>query len=64
MADEPEEMDMTHRLRVSNLLDCAGKTYGMASHDQIIAAYQAVLTKDLLWATTELLTYKQQEVHR
>jgi hypothetical protein len=29
-----------------------------------IMAYQAVLTEDLLVATQELLSYKQNEVHR
>lgn len=61
---KPVEMDFAHRERVCRLLWETGTSPGSANQMQFMAAYQAVLTKDLLWATSELLAYKQAEVHR
>lgn len=59
-----DEMDPDHRKRASDLLYQTGMYPGSATTAQFLAAYQAVLMKDLLWTTSELLTYKQNEVHR
>lgn len=70
VATEPEsqprlvEMDQAHRERVRRLLFETGKSPGSATQPQFMLAYQAVLTKDLLWTMNELLSYKQNEVHR
>lgn len=61
---KPVEMDQEHRERVCRLLWETGTSPGFANSTQFMAAYQAVLTKDLLWVTNELLTYKQNEVHQ
>jgi hypothetical protein len=58
------EMDQSHRERVCRLLWETGTSPRSATQTQFMAAYQAVLTKELLWATSELLAYKQAEVHR
>jgi hypothetical protein len=62
--DKPAEMDQVHRERVCTLLWETGSSPSAASRQHFLAAYQAVLTKDLLWAVKELLYYKQQEVHK
>ena len=66
MSDAPKitEMDQGHRERVCRLLWEIGSNPGGARPDQFLAAYQAVLMKDLLWVNSELLGYKQNEVHR
>lgn len=58
------EMDQVHLERVRRLLFETGAPPGAATSTQFMSAYQAVLMKDLLWATSELLAYKQAEVHQ
>ena len=61
---QPPEMDQTHRERACRLLFEIGTAPGRVSAALFLATYQAVLTKDLLWATNELLAYKQAEIHQ
>lgn len=67
MSDQRQELDDAHRERIYRLLSetspRALPTANFATHE-VLAAYQAILTKDLLWAVNELLAYKQNEVHR
>jgi hypothetical protein len=58
------EMDQAHRQRVCALLTETGCSPEFSKQADFLAAYNAVLLKDLLLATNELLIYKQNEVHR
>lgn len=62
----PDEMTDDHRIRAMYLLREADMmpTHRGYTPGEILAAYQAVLTKDLLFTMNELLIYKQQEVHK
>lgn len=66
MTDEPKqiEMDQAHQDRVCRLLWETGSSPHGAKHSDFVAAYQAVLLKDVLFTLNELLIYRQQEVHR
>ena len=65
MSGTDYEMSNEHRNRVIKLLDEPGFSANEPrTRADMIAAYQAVLTKDLLFTMNELLIYKQQEVHR
>lgn len=66
MSQQPAaiEMDQTHRERVCRLLFETGRPPDAATQDVFISAYKAVLLKDVMWMLNELLTYKQNEVHR
>ena len=58
------EMDQAHRERVCRLLFETGRSPGVATQDTFIAAYKAILLKDMLWTMNELLIYRMNEVHR
>lgn len=60
----PWEMDQAHRERVCRLLFESGLSPGVSTQTQFLSAYNAVLAKDLLGVMTELLQYKQAEIHR
>lgn len=64
MIDQRVELDQAHRERVCRLLFETGKPPGAAKQSEFIAAYQAILLKDVLWTMNELLIYRQNEVHR
>lgn len=58
---ERQEMDAAHRERAYRLMAEVNAPHETAA---FLAAYQSVLLKDVLWCLSELLTYKQNEVHR
>jgi hypothetical protein len=60
---EPE-IDQRHVQRVRDLLVELTGSHSVASPDLFLAAYRAVLEKDLLWAMNDLLAYKQTEIHQ
>ena len=62
--EKPREMDQAHRERVCRLIYESGSSPGYCGRDFFLSAYNAVLLKDVLWTLNELLTYKQNEVHR
>jgi hypothetical protein len=65
LSAERKEMDNAHHERVYRLLfETGGVTPGVVPRDTVIAAYSAVLIKDIPWSVNELLIYKQNEVHR
>lgn len=64
MPDTRQELDDEHRARVLRLLEETTIRPGYIGQGVFLAAYTAILLKDLLWITNELLTYKQQEVHK
>jgi hypothetical protein len=61
---DSREMDSAHCERACRLLRETGVSPGNAPAAVFLTAYNAVLAKDLLFAVTELLIYKQNEVHR
>jgi hypothetical protein len=69
MSDKRQEMDDEHRERSWRLYRelSHGLTYvrpDQVPPSDLLAAYNAVLLKDLLRSVNELLTYKQNEVHQ
>jgi hypothetical protein len=63
-ASDLKEMDQVHRDRVCRLLMETGYTPGFAGQAAFLSAYNAVLSKDILWTLNELLIYKQNEAHQ
>lgn len=65
MADQPkqQEMDDVHNYRALDLVREFGAGSKVNLTDALLA-YNAILLKDLLFSVNELLTYKQNEVHR
>lgn len=65
MPNDKQELDDDHRARTLRLLAETNRTCdAIGYHRDFLLAYQAVLTKDLLFVMNELLIYKQQEVHQ
>lgn len=66
MITPPEELHPSHKERAIKLLVELGVPADMAPTNPaaMVAAYQAVLLKEIHWTMNELLIYKQQETHR
>lgn len=64
MSERMPEMDETDRHRMCQLLIDVGMVPGTSNAIQLLAAYNAVLLKDVRFILNELLVYKQQEIHR
>lgn len=61
MPDDHQEIDHDHKARAYRLMAEVNAPHETGA---FLAAYQSVLLKDALWCLSELLTYKQNEVHR